>query len=244
MKLVTLNLWGGKRSKTLLEWFCSHSETDIVCLQEVFSAKQSPIPNYYPGNCPDIYEKILKVLPNHRGVYCTLFPDGYGLATLVHKSITICDHGSHWIHIAKGSQATGIHQSRCLQWLTLSLDNQMVTVFNIHGLVDEAGMIDSDKRFLQLKNIQNFVTGFDHPVILAGDFNVTLNTQFVHSLEKTHTNLVKKHHVQSTRPSIYTGTDRYADYIFLPDGCKESCFYVCAEEVSDHCALYCDFSFT
>ena len=60
----------------------------------------------------------------------------------------------------------------------------MVTVFNIHGLVDEAGKIDSDKRFLQLKNIQNFVTGFDHPVILAGDFNVTLNTQFVHSLEK------------------------------------------------------------
>lgn len=242
MKLVTLNIWGGKRSDVLINWFHSHRKTDIVCLQEVFSTKQSPIPNYYPRDCPDIYEKILEVLPNHQGVYCPLFPDGYGLATLVHKSITITDYGSHWIYVAKDTHVAGIDQSRCLQWLTLSGDDQMVTVFNIHGLTDKTGKRDSDKRFLQLSNIQNFVTTFDHPVILAGDFNVTLKSQFIRDLEKTHINLVGKYHIQSTRSSIYTGTDRYADYIFLPEGCRENCFTACPEEISDHYPLYCDFS--
>ncbi len=226
----------------MLDWFCTQRETDIVCLQEVFSAQQSPVPNYYPGDCADIFEKILKQLPNHQGVYCPLFPDGYGLATLVHKSITIRECGSHWIYVAKDAHATGMYQSRCLQWLTLASDEHTITVFNIHGLIDKAGKLDSDKRFLQLSNIQNFVATFDHPVILTGDFNVTRNTQFVRDLAKTHTDLVSKYRVQSTRPSIYTGTDRYADYIFLPHGIEENRFYVCSDEISDHYPLFCDFS--
>ena len=42
MQLLTLNIWGGKRYDTLLDWLCAQRETDIVCLQEVFSAQQSP----------------------------------------------------------------------------------------------------------------------------------------------------------------------------------------------------------
>ena len=145
---------------------------------------------------------MLEVLSNHQGVCCPLFRDGYGLATLVHKSITITDYGSHWIYVAQDTHVAGIDPSRCLQWLTLSGDDQMVTVFNIHGLTDKTGKRDADKRFLQLSNIQNFVATFDHPVILAGDFNVTLKSQFIRDLEKTHINLVSKYHIQSTRSSI------------------------------------------
>ena len=30
MQLVTLNIWGSKRYDTLLDWFCTQRETDIV----------------------------------------------------------------------------------------------------------------------------------------------------------------------------------------------------------------------
>ena len=38
MKLITLNIWGGKVFEPLMEFFRKHAEdTDIFCLQEVFN---------------------------------------------------------------------------------------------------------------------------------------------------------------------------------------------------------------
>jgi len=242
MDLIALNIWGGKRASSLLDWFRARSTTDIICLQEVFSHSQSPTPDYYPGDCADIHEQILNVLSDHKGIFCPLIPQGYGLSMYVHTSFTIIDYGHHWTFVNDNYQGDGICQSRCLQWVSVAYNNDRFTIFNLHGIVNKQGKLDCKERFDQLTNIQNFMRTFDHPVILAGDFNVTLDTQFIQSFDQTHTNLVKKYNALSTRSSVYTGKDRYADYIFLPNGMVDHQFSVCPEEVSDHYPLYCDFS--
>ena len=94
MKLVTLNIWGGKRSDVVIKLGFTRIVKRVSFACRRYSAQSNLLfQTIIQGDCPDIYEKILEVLPNHQGVYCPLFRDGYGLATLVHKSITITDFG-------------------------------------------------------------------------------------------------------------------------------------------------------
>ena len=241
--LLTLNIWGGEKSAELADFLHDMRLTRIFCFQEVFSLQQQPKPHYKEGNCPDIFEKISTVLPDHKGVFCPLFQGGYGLAVFVKKDIQIMHHGLHWIYINNDDKCDLVLRSRCLQWLTLSFKKHVFTIFNIHGLVNRQGKLDAAERFEQLANIETFAALHNHPVILAGDFNISLNTDFISKIEDGRINLIKKYNIKSTRSSLYSGHDRYADYIFLPNACKESDFAVKGDVVSDHLALYCNFSF-
>lgn len=69
MKLITLNIWGGKVLEPLMNFFQKHAEdTDIFCLQEVFNNLpdiKSKVQDW--GAKEDIYKDIARVLKGFDG---------------------------------------------------------------------------------------------------------------------------------------------------------------------------------
>ena len=240
-KIMTLNAWGGKKARALCDFIQDKCHTDIICLQEVFSRDQQPVPYYESDDCMDLYEKIGDILPNHRGVFCPIVPQSYGLAVFLKDDIALRRHGHHWVYHNSEYQGQGPFHSRCLQWIECEFQEHVFVVFNIHGLVNGKGKTDSPERFEQLENTLAFAKKFTYPVIFVGDFNVTLQTEYIRRLSGNWCNLIKKHGVESTRSSFYSKQDRYADYIFLPSCYQDLTFEVVDLSISDHLPLSCEF---
>ena len=55
-------------------------------------------------------------------------------------------------------------------------------------------------------------------------------------------NLIAEFGITSTRSSLYTKPLRFADYMFVSNGIEVKDFKVLPDEVSDHLALYLEFS--
>ena len=86
----------------------------------------------------------------------------------------------------------------------------------------------------------DFVKNINCKLILAGDFNLSLNTKSVAMLDEHFDNLIKKYNVQSTRTSLYKKNERFADYIFVSHDVNVNNFVVLNENISDHTALVVD----
>ena len=54
-------------------------------------------------------------------------------------------------------------------------------------------------------------------------------------------NLIAEFGVASTRTSLYTGPERFADYVFVSPGVDVSAFRALPDEVSDHAPLMLEF---
>src|SRR3989338_5488710 len=103
MKLVSLNTWGGKLFQPLMAFITEQSkDTDVFCLQEVFSTDSGKTD--YRNEEHDIdarlnlYQEIEKRLPGYVGYYAPAykgfihgvaidFDIGFGLATFVRKDL-------------------------------------------------------------------------------------------------------------------------------------------------------------
>lgn len=102
MKLITLNIWGGRVYKPLLEFISKQNgNIDIFCFQEIFKSDR----NIFNNNIKtDIYSDIAKILKNYDGYFAPIF-EGYdteeevnfelffGQATFVRKSIKVLSQG-------------------------------------------------------------------------------------------------------------------------------------------------------
>ena len=99
MRLVSLNIWGGTVFDNVIEFIKRESgQTDVFCLQEVFSSQLSE--SELPERRYNIFQEIEKQLPNFTG-YFSPMQDGYdyknridnrisfGLAIFVRKGIRV-----------------------------------------------------------------------------------------------------------------------------------------------------------
>jgi len=113
MKLITLNIWGGRVYKPLLEFISKQNgNIDIFCFQEIFKSDR----NIFNNNIKtDIYSDIAKILKNYDGYFAPIF-EGYdteeevnfelffGQATFVRKSIKVLSQGDIFVHGSYGQE--------------------------------------------------------------------------------------------------------------------------------------------
>lgn len=252
MRIISLNTWGGRAGKeNLLEFFRTHADTDIFCLQEIWSAPYAHLEGRLAGGVPLRNENIMvhavreisAELPNHKTFFHPHVGDNYGLFMVIKKEFEVVNEGDVFVYKQRGfisNEDAGNH-ARNIQYVTVISNNQPVTIINFHGLWNGKGKTDTEDRIQQSKNILEFTKNIQNPFVLCGDFNLLPDTESLRMFENAGLrNLVREHGVTSTRTSFYTKPEKFADYVFISKDIPLKNFKVLSDEVSDHAPLLID----
>jgi len=247
MKIVSLNTWGGRASlKNLLDFFVSHNDVDIFCLQEIWNGGEKTVKKMFPQeNIHEVewnlLEKITAALPEYNYYFHPCYFDFYGQAIFVKKNIAVQGEGDVLIYKEKGYislEEFGDH-TRNMQYIHIKTDQGLCTILNVHGLWTASGKGDTPDRLLQSEKILHFIKSIQNPVVLCGDFNLVLESESIKQIEGFGLrNLIRENNITSTRTSFYTKSLRFADYTFVSDDITVRDFQVLPDEVSDHAPLY------
>ena len=247
MKLITLNTWGGKIYQPLLEFISKNKDVDIFCFQEIFhnlDEKTSTADLVASNNaCKKLFNDIKEVLGNHRGYFCPVHGPSYGLAIFVKKNIKVVEVGDALLYKNDKFDPNDdwSDHDRKLQWLKICGDKDMV-IMNVHGHWTGKDKEDNSARLHQSKEIVNLLEKFAGlSRILCGDFNLSPDTESIKMLEKDMINLVIKSGITSTRTSLYSKSEKFADYVFTSPEVEVINFKILPNEVSDHTPLLLEF---
>lgn len=258
MKLISLNIWGGKIYKPLLEFIEKNSEnTDILCFQEVFSTTEDIHED--SGFRVNLYAEIAKNLSHHKGYFApclnnyltgafqpnfTNYPLTSGLAVFIKKEIKVISHGDFFIYKKRGGFSPRDLNSlpRNIQYLSLISGKQKFTVCNLHGIWLKTGKNDSPARLKQSTKIKKFLDGQTGKKILCGDFNLGINTKSIKILENNLRNLIKEYSIKTTRNKHFPGWEKFADYTFVSPDINIKSFQVPDVDISDHLPMILEFS--
>ncbi|HKN29889.1 MAG TPA: endonuclease/exonuclease/phosphatase family protein [Roseiarcus sp.] len=253
MKLLCLNIWGGRAgADKLLAFLYAHRDADFLCLQEVWSAPYENLEGV-PAGAYDIAhaeimvygkQEIGALLAGHEVFFHPNHLNDYGLMTLVSKRLNVVESGDVFVHRERGyvpQRNLGLH-ARNLQFVTVDGPLGPLSVLNFHGLWNGLCKGDSGVRIAQSRRILDFLAGRREPFVLCGDFNLLPGAESLRMLESAGLrNLVAEFGVTSTRTSFYPRPERFADYVLVSGGVVVRDFRVLPDEVSDHAPLLLEF---
>lgn len=259
MKIISLNTWGGKIFKPLMDFIKENStETDIFCFQEVFKtiSSRKEVLRFRTN----LYEEIGKILQNHNGYFVSSI-DNYltgsfqknftdynlssGLAIFIKKELKIINHGDFFLYGHKKSYNLNDFNSmpKNAQFVIINTsEDEKLIICNMHGIWLRAGKKDSPSRIDQSEKLKNFLAKENGKKILCGDFNLEMNTKSIKILETNLRNLIKDCNIKTTRNKNYLGSEKFADYIFISKDINVENFEVPRVEISDHLPMILEFS--
>ena len=259
MKLINLNIWGGKIHDPLIDFMNKHKDdTNIFCFQEVYKSDRNQLTHGYRSN---ILGEISDILTDFEYYYYPMasgrdaeakvdFPLSIGQAIFVKKPLKIKDSGYIFVYL-KENEFGGILPNgkaifpRNFIYTEIEENGKRFLVINLHGFWEPKAKYDTPQRFAQSQIILNFIQKQNLPTILAGDFNLSLNTRSVLMLEEKLKNLVKDYSLPTTRSGLYDpyygATDKFADYIFTSREIEVLNFEALNDPISDHLPLSLDF---
>lgn len=268
MKLETLNIWGGRIYRPLIEHVSKQAQSvDIFCFQEVYSTQSTRIftrentkqkSSHHPTNDTpqraNIYQELCQTLPAFQSYFYSSqdrydihgpvnYDLSFGLTTFVKQTIQVEAEGNLFVYRAKNS-AGGTDNAtigRNLQYVQFRRDDKQFTVANLHGLWNGQGKTDSLERIEQSRKTKAFLESVSGAKILCGDLNLLPDTQSLALLEQGMRNLIKEYSVTSTRSRFYGKSNTFADYILVSPEVIVENFNVLHEEISDHLPLLIEF---
>lgn len=255
MKLICLNLWGGKIYHPLMDFIQKNSkDTDIFCFQEVF---HTPTKNSeYARYRLNLYNEIASVLKDFRGYYAPTqdryifyvgffdFDLSYGLAVFIRKNIEVLNKGDFFVFRKRnGMDPKNIPYTlpKNLQYINLTYKGKNIVVCNFHGIWIPMSKLDSPSRIKQSEKILKFLDTQKGEKILCGDFNLDIHTKSINILEDHMINLIKKYNIKTTRNKYFPGHEKFADYVFVSKGINVLDFQVPNFEISDHLPMLLEF---
>jgi exonuclease III len=252
MKIITLNIWGGRAGKeNLLSFFEKYKDVDIFCLQEVWSAPYPELDGVVVANritnldlvMAEGLKEISSLLNKHKAYFYPNYKDHFGLLIMVKNNIDVVEEGEFFVHLEKGYIPEGDqgHHARNLQYVKVVNKDKHCTVLNFHGLWNGQGKDDSPERIEQSNKIISFIKNKDiKSFVLTGDFNLSPDTESLKMIEEelSAKSLIKDFKITSTRTPLYTKENKFASYVFTGKDILVKDFKVLPDEVSDHAALY------
>lgn len=242
MKLITLNIWGGYIRNPLLKFIHHNRDVDIFCLQEVYSNAHRTLADRDKELSLNIFAELQRLLPNHQAIFKPAVDNIYGVGMFIKNTIDILGEGEISIHSKQHCPGIGVNHDRNLQWIECTINNQLYSILNVHGLWNGQGKTDTPERINQSYRIRQFMDTINTPKILCGDFNLKPNTESLKILEAGMENLITSHHIKSTRTRFYKKQEQFADYILISPEITVNHFTVMNDEVSDHAPLLLDFN--
>ncbi|MDE1857300.1 MAG: endonuclease/exonuclease/phosphatase family protein [Candidatus Micrarchaeota archaeon] len=247
MRLITLNLWGGRLLNEILRFVGEYrDDTDIFCFQEVFQGGASR-PRKYGGAVPTLYAELGRALPGFNGMLTDVYSSfGLRLAMFASENVDLADGGSIDLVGQKRVRLDGklskYSLGSKLQWAEIKRGRKSLVVAQTHGFWVQASKVDTPERIEQSERIMEFLGSKKGEKVLCGDFNLEPGTESVRIVEGRMRNLVKEYGITGTRSS-HSPKEKgdFSDYVFVSKGVKPNGFRAMPEEVSDHLALELDF---
>ncbi len=255
MKLISLNVWGGRAYGELVKFLeREKSNTDIFCFQEVLDygrgepgpdAKEAKARHQPKGwhETSDLYKKLTVILCDFNPFLSEPYSSGMErLAAFVRKGITASEETLK-IHKPFQVDVNGkpYYVGSLLQHVRVEIGDKSYDVANVHGLWQGSGKGDTPERLDQSREIVGLLSGFGSSKILCGDFNLLPGTQSIRIIEGVMRNLIREKGITNTRSSLYTKPLRYADYVFTSTNINVTKFEVMHDVVSDHLPLLLEF---
>ncbi|TKT83057.1 endonuclease/exonuclease/phosphatase family protein [Aquamicrobium sp. LC103] len=266
MRVVSLNVWGGRLHAPLMEYLASCG-ADVLCLQEVVRtpASEADWLVYRDGSHEllqraNLYEEIRAALPTHDAFFApaargdlfdgeTIVPSEFGLATFIRSDLPVIAQAMDFVHGGFSGNGWGGHprarNAHCFRLMDYE-DGFTVTIAQMHGLRDTAGKGDTPARREQARALAGLVGNVRREgerLIVCGDFNVLPDSVTFDELGRLGlSDLVTTRGFSDTRTSYYEKNGRFADYMLVtPEVDVRHFDVVAAPEVSDHRALLLDF---
>lgn len=258
MKLISLNVWGGKIYKPLIKFIKEYSsDTDIFCFQEVFKTTSGT--TEHSGFRINLHEEFSKILKDYNEYFISTVdnyiagsfqPDfidfdlAWGQTIFVSKKIKVNSSGHFFVYGSKETFNPKDWHSfpRVVQYINLEENNQSFTICNVHGIWVKEGKGDTPHRIKQSQNIKEFLKNQSSRKIICGDFNLDMNTKSIEILEEDFINLIRKYNIPTTRIKASLTKGNFADYVFVSPNVNVIDFQVPNLEVADHLPMILEFS--
>ena len=259
MKLISLNVWGGKVFGPLMDFIKKHApDTDIFCLEEVpFGSKAGENGD---GIRDNLFAELQLVLSDFQafkfmvpaGAQLTSMHIGnearVGMVIFIRKGIPTSDYGCFFTYPEDSPEVRPEDKDvGNFQHLIFETGGKKYVLGHVHGLWQVSGKFDTPERLEQSRRLVNFFAKYSGPRILCGDFNLRPGdcVQSLAILEAALKNLIQAYNIENTRTPLYKDMEKYkdyiADYVFVSPEVKVKSFKVLPEEVSDHAALMLEF---
>lgn len=259
MKLISLNIWGGRVYKPLIEYISKlNGEIDIFCFQEFFSSPISKFNNN--GTKSNIYSEISEILKDYYAFFAPTFTNydtnekvdfdlKFGQATFVKKSLNLISEETVFVYgeynitppIFIEGIKDGLDLPRNIHLVKIKSKQGEILIGNLHGYWIPGSKKDTPQSINQMKKVKEIFDNFNGSKILCGDFNLSPDTKSVKILEENFKNLIIEYKITNTRSKFYTRNEKFADYILVSPDVKIKEFVALDEHVSDHLPLYLEF---
>ena len=262
MQIMCLNAWGGALHAPLLHYLHS-TQPDVLCLQEVVHspASHAATLTYRDGKHilpqrANLFTEVSAALPEHSATFCPAaqgvlwdddqpIPSQSGLATFVHRRLTVTGQVQDFVHKDFSPDGYGTHpRARSAHGLRLydHAGGRFVSIAQMHGLWDPCGKVDTPERSVQARRLlalSDRVSGPGDLRVICGDFNVAPDSETLRLLRDAgFTELVTERGFAGTRSTHYEKPGRFADYMLISQPEAARAFDVVYHpEVSDHCPL-------
>jgi endonuclease/exonuclease/phosphatase family metal-dependent hydrolase len=253
LKLVALNTDHGGRPIEKLIDFLKKENAEILCLQEVYNGVDSQLENNF---------RSLRIFKEKLSYpYCSFFPTHAVIihnkkapsGNLILSKFPIIDSSFTFFNSYyqefdfRGWFEKGDYRfvPKGLQEAIIDIDDKEINIFNIHGPWGFDGK-DNQERFQALSIIEKKLENKKN-IILAGDFNLNPQTQFVQRLEKKLINVFKNKIKTSfnikRKKEKGDWENSIVDMVFVSKEIKIIDSYQPQVDISDHLPLVIKFSF-
>jgi endonuclease/exonuclease/phosphatase family metal-dependent hydrolase len=257
MKLICLNLWGGRQGGSLFDYLTEQAaDTDIFCFQEVFQSASKV--QKYQGARIHLFEELISAMPDFIGYFAPAY-EGWvdmervdfgvteGQAIFLRNNLQAIDNGSIYIYGGAGTEfkADFTNEPKILQYCVISSGQKKLLVANVHGMWYPGDKFDTPDRLNQSEIIKFFLDKYSGQKILCGDFNLHPESKSIAMLEQNLVNLIKTYGIKNTRNEIswqlYDDEQYFADFTFTSPDIRVSNFSVPYVLVSDHLPMILEF---
>lgn len=240
LKLLQVNIWGGKLEKQLIALLQAET-ADIVCLQESVSI---------PGGA--VFVVTVEQLQKSCGyMYAYSSPViSFGLmgkeaqfGNTILSKVPFSETDTIFTRLQHKSNFnfdTDDYNIRNLQHVIVTVDGQRVHILNHHGHHipgHKDGDLETER---QCEIIAQKISELDGPVILTGDFNLAPHSKSLEQINRSLRNLSIEAGLRTTRTQL-TQKKEVCDYIFVNNDIHVQSFRALDDLVSDHKALVLEF---
>jgi endonuclease/exonuclease/phosphatase family metal-dependent hydrolase len=237
MKILQLNIWGGKLGKQIVE-LLERERPDIVCFQEAIEL---------PGNENFFFASLGEILSKTNFEYTFFSPSfafwlmnrklEWGNVILSHVPFVATD-----VVFTRGEFTDDFdllendYNMRNLQRATILHNKTPLHILNHHGHHVKQHKMGDEETMRQCKMIADYIGELEGEVVLCGDFNLAPHSESLEQLNALLVNHCIEAEVRTTRTQLTHKTE-VCDYIFTSKNLSTKSFRVLPDIASDHSAL-------